>query len=467
VAGYIEDRWVNKTIIDPKTKKKKHTDRYGKGDRYKVDGIPGVQGKTFKSLKDAEIWKAKAQTKAGEGTWVDPRNGDMLLREYVEAVWWPSLRVPPGSKESMRTRVFRHILPHVGALPLNRVGSEEIKAWVVRAEKDIDVSTIRTTWQHFSQIMQAATKAKRIAVNPFRDPDLKAPTVTDSKAHAWPREVVAAVRSELHPRYRILVDEAVGAGVRQGEAFGLTLDDIDGDELKVVRQVLKIGGKLAFGPPKGNKERRAPCPAELAEAMRAYAEEFPAVAVTLPWVDPNKPNLPWADRPKKTFKLLVTTTHLDCAGGGAVNRSTFDEHQWKWALVRAGVIPEPTVTYVQANGKKPWRRVEWDMPREDGFHVLRHTMASIVLSEGETIQQLAAWLGHGDPGFTYRVYAHFLPKSGKNAIKALGGWVGEPAEVAPGAGPADLADALAQILASESDLEGLRRGLAALLSPEP
>jgi integrase len=111
--------------------------------------------------------------------------------------------------------------------------------------------------------------------------------------------------------------------------------------------------------------------------------------------------------------------------GGAVNRVTFDDKQWKPALARAGVIPEPEVEYVQGAGKKPWRRVSWKMPREDGFHVLRHTFASVVLAAGETITQLAAWLGHSDPAFTLRTYVHFMPKSGKRALAALGSWMGQ------------------------------------------
>ncbi|MFF2597443.1 tyrosine-type recombinase/integrase, partial [Priestia megaterium] len=80
-------------------------------------------------------------------------------------------------------------------------------------------------------------------------------------------------------------------------------------------------------------------------------------------------------------------------------------------LVRAGVLAAPEVEYIQANGKKPWARKAWNMPREDGFHVTRHTFASIVLEAGETITQLAAWLGHSDPAFTLRTYVHFMPKS--------------------------------------------------------
>ncbi|WP_285439702.1 hypothetical protein [Streptomyces sp. ISL-11] len=40
-----------------------------------------------------------------------------------------------------------------------------------------------------------------------------------------------------------------------------------------------------------------------------------------------------------------------------------------------------------------------------------NTFASIVLHAGETIIQLAAWLGHSDPAFTLRTYVHFMPKS--------------------------------------------------------
>ncbi|WP_406418954.1 hypothetical protein [Streptomyces sp. NBC_00842] len=92
-------------------------------------------------------------------------------------------------------------------------------------------------------------------------------------------------------------------------------------------------------------------------------------------------------------------------------------------LIGRGVIPEPDVEYIQAAGKKVWARREWNMPRENGFHVTRHTFASIVLHEGETITQPAAWLGHADPAFTLRTYTHFMPRSGTMAIAALGRWI--------------------------------------------
>lgn len=440
MPGYIEDRWYKKGPPDGRGRPTRvETERHGKGKRWRVAGIPGVRDRSFDKEAPAKAWLKASATDSSRGTFYDPRDGNITLAEYVEGTWWPNLRMGPGTKQSMKPRIFRHILPHMGSLPLNRIGPDEVKAWLVRVEQDIDVNTVRTTWRHFSSILQAAHKAKRIPENPFRDEDLSPPTAPPSKAQAWPAETVAAMREALAPRYRILLDLGVGAGLRQGECLGFSPDDIDGDVIHVTRQVVRVGGRLAFAPPKRGKLRDAPCPAELAKAVKEFANVFPTVEVTLPWIDPTRPSLPWDKRPKKTVRLLVTTPRTDGISGGAINRVTWDEANWKPALVRAGVIPKPVVEYIQANGKKPWARKQWNMPREDGFHVTRHTFASIVLQAGETITQLAAWLGHTDPAFTLRAYTHFMPKSGTMAIAALGEWVASGA-VAAIAVEADVTD---------------------------
>ncbi|MFJ8583689.1 tyrosine-type recombinase/integrase [Streptomyces sp. NPDC093595] len=429
MPGYIEDRWYRKGPVDPKTGKQTRvkTARYGKGMRWRVAGIPGVRDRSFEKEAQAKAWLKESATDSTRGTFYDPRDGNMLLDEYVREHWWPNLRKAPGTKQSMKPRVFNHILPHVGHLPLNRIGHDEIRAWLTRVEEDIDVNTVRTTWRHFSSIMQAAHKAKRIPENPFRDEDLSPPSAPESRAKAWPQETVCAVRKELGSRYSILLDLGVGAGLRQGECFGISGDDVDGEEINVVRQVVRVGGRLAFAPPKGNKTRTAPCPPALAKVIKEYANVFPSVEVTLPWVDPDRPNLAWEKRPLRTVRLLVTTPRTSGVSGGAMNRSYFDDRLWKPALAAAGVIDQPEIEYVQGNGKKPWRRVIWKMPREEGFHVTRHTFASIVLAAGETVTQLAAWLGHSDPAFTLRTYVHFMPKSGRRAMTALGAWMAHEA----------------------------------------
>ncbi|WP_440068990.1 tyrosine-type recombinase/integrase [Streptosporangium sp. OZ121] len=49
--------------------------------------------------------------------------------------------------------------------------------------------------------------------------------------------------------------------------------------------------------------------------------------------------------------------------------------------------------------------------RENGFHMLRHHFASVLLERGVSIKAVADFLGHADPGFTLRTYTHLMPSS--------------------------------------------------------
>ena len=91
MPGYIEDRWMTKKP-DPATGKKRRTSRWGKGKRYRVAGIPGVKDRSFEKLEGpegAKAWLAKAQHESTSGEFVDPRRGQILLRDYIEDDWWP------------------------------------------------------------------------------------------------------------------------------------------------------------------------------------------------------------------------------------------------------------------------------------------------------------------------------------------------------------------------------------------
>ncbi|MFJ4859012.1 tyrosine-type recombinase/integrase [Streptomyces sp. NPDC088730] len=110
--------------------------------------------------------------------------------------------------------------------------------------------------------------------------------------------------------------------------------------------------------------------------------------------------LPWGkpEGEDKKFSPLLTTRF-----GDAIAVNTWNTHTWKPALAQAGVIPP------RAEGAKAWR---WAAAPKDGFHVLRHTCASIMLEAGESVVTLASWLGHSSPVITLGYYAHFMPEAG-------------------------------------------------------
>jgi integrase len=54
------------------------------------------------------------------------------------------------------------------------------------------------------------------------------------------------------------------------------------------------------------------------------------------------------------------------------------------------------------------------------MHAARYYYASALLEDGVSIRAVAEYLGHNDPGFTRRVYAHLMPSSERGVDRALG-----------------------------------------------
>ena len=86
------------------------------------------------------------------------------------------------------------------------------------------------------------------------------PRATPGRA-PWRLEQVTAVSAALPDRYQVMVALAAGCGLRQGEAFGLGVDDGDflGGMIHVRRQAKLIGSRQVFAPPKGGKNVTCHC----------------------------------------------------------------------------------------------------------------------------------------------------------------------------------------------------------------
>ncbi|WP_425444206.1 hypothetical protein [Streptomyces uncialis] len=76
-------------------------------------------------------------------------------------------------------------------------------------------------------------------------------------------------------------------------------------------------------------------------------------------------------------------------------------------------------------GAKAW---QWEAAPRDGFRVLRHTCASVMLEAGESVVTLARGLGHSSPTVTLSYYAHFMPEAGAKGRTVIDGVLGSGRE---------------------------------------
>jgi integrase len=393
---------------DPATGKRTRKERYGQGLRYRVCGIPGVKDESFAKLEDAKDWLAKAQVDAREGKYIDPRLGSITLAEYVEKIWWPNRNDPTNTRGPMWSRISNHILPYMGHIPINLIDVEHLRAWLaaLRRSGRVNEATIAVIWTHLVTILGSAV-GKRLPRNPCEDIGDERPTGNgEVKARAWEADEVRRIRAGLPDWYRVIADLGVGAGLRQGEAFGFSPDDVD-----EARMVIHLRRQLLWDPskpycklPKGRKERDIPLSPRLLKHIREHEERHPPVELVLPWEGPGNGN-----RDAVRVRLLTTTRFRN-----PINPSTYNEKNLKPALVAAGLL-DPRDEDAPGSG--------WVASREMMHHRFRHTYASVQLHAGEDVVSVSHWMGHASPEITFRTYAHFMPDAGMRGRSAVDEWL--------------------------------------------
>ncbi|MFB6860471.1 tyrosine-type recombinase/integrase [Streptomyces virginiae] len=401
MAGHIQDRWYK---TEPNTDGKPvrvKTDRYGTGLRYRARYIGPDGTEKSKSFRDrekrlAEQWLAQVEADMTRGQYVDPRAGRITFQQFAEK-WVAKLTTDEVSRTAVESRLRLHAYPYLGRRPLGSFQPAHIRDWLGElASTSLAANSRRAIFENASSVLNAAVDDGILRQNPCRATSVKAPQTVQTRVKPWTVERLLGVRTALPGRYRAMADVGGGCGLRQGEIFGLPVDEVGflSGWVHVGYQVKRIHGTLVFAPPKRGKVRDVPLPRAVAEALTEHMRLFPPARVTLPWLTP--------DGPPVTKSLLFSGTT-----GNAVWRSAFNDQIWKPALAAAGIIPMPE------KGER------YASAREHGMHALRHFYASVLLDAGENIKALSTYLGHSDPGFTLKVYTHLMPSSEGRTRKAV------------------------------------------------
>jgi integrase len=174
---------------------------------------------------------------------------------------------------------------------------------------------------------------------------------------------------------------AIHTGMREGELLGLKWEDVDleGKEpvLRLRRALVRVGGKVTLGDLKTRKSRRSVRLISVAaEALRSHLERQ-------------------LEEMERTGSLylpggLVFATE----SGSLINPSNLRNRSLKPLLKRAGL---PNIC----------------------FHDLRHTCATLLLSQGTHPKLVQELLGHATISMTLDTYSHFLPSMGDLTVRAM------------------------------------------------
>jgi integrase len=198
-------------------------------------------------------------------------------------------------------------------------------------------------------------------------------------------QVRAFLDVAANDRFFALYCLAVGTGMRQAEMLGLTWSAVDLDRgvLAVQQQLVRVRGVgLTFSEPKTSKARRSiTLPAFAVEALKWHRKAQLAEHLAM--------------GPKWTDLHLVFANEI----GKPLERSNLVRRSFEPLLARAG------------------------LPRIR-FHDLRHTAATLLLSQGTHPKVVQERLGHATIAMTLDVYSHVVPSMQRDAATQLDGLIG-------------------------------------------
>lgn len=351
-----------------------------------------ARAKTFRRKVEADRFAAMVSADIVRGHYIDPDAGKVRFDDYA-AQWLAAQTFEDGTVEMVELRFRLHVMPHLGSRNLADIQPSTIQGWL-RTLTGLSGNYQKVMYANVSSVFTAAVDDGLIPKNPCKAPSVRRPKSDPRKLKPWTREQAMAVRDQLPDQFKLVVDLEIGLGLRQGEIFGLSWDDIDLNtgEIEIKRQVKLLGSnRQLFGLPKGRKIRAVPLPDRVLELINDHVTRYPPRSVTLPWDK--------SDGPERTFDLILYSRE-----SRALNRNYFNPKIWRPALRAAGL----------------------EAKRENRCHALRHFYASTLLDAGESILALSEYLGHADPGFTLRTYTHLMPSSTERTKAAIDAMLSVP-----------------------------------------
>lgn len=327
---------------------------------------------SYDRKKDAELREREAKRDLDLGQFSRPKR--IGFADFIER-WFATLAVRDSSLSDYRN-TCRHLAAHFGNRTMNTITAEEIDGFLAEFGKTHAPTTVRKTATRLRQLFKRAVSWGYLTSSPALELS-NVPRAPKSSAQRiiGPEQVNDLLRAA--PAYwRPLFLTAAMTGLRRGELFGLTWGDILWAERKIRVQHQLQDGRLVE-PKSESARRRIDAGTKLLGTLAEHRAICPVSDLDLVFPTPSGRPIHPSDWNRDVFK---PTTHR-------------------------AMLPDLTL------------------------HDLRHTYASALIHQCQSVKYVQTVMGHASAQTTLDVYGHLFESGGQDAARQLEDWLAGPHSV--------------------------------------
>jgi integrase len=365
--------------------------------KYDVASDGGGRRTVYKSFKgskrQAQVELSRLLTQAAEGTHVDPSK--LTIEKYLRTRfehWKLAKTIGPVTAQRYAELIDLHIVPYIGARPLQRLSTQDIETWhttlLTRGRKarkgyeeaggGLSARTVGHCHRLLSKMLNEGMRHGLVGRNVCR---LQGAPKTAAK------EVAILSPEQVNELPTLLHGHALEApalislhtGMRRGELLALRWENVDFEEEKIlVRESLEQtrNGLRFKGPKTASGKRDITLPAIVVDILQAHR--------------------------KRDLERRIGLGQGKPSGRDLVFPA-WDGTPWP-----------------PNNLSSDWSKLSHELGLGVSFHALRHTHASFLLDLGNVeVVTISKRLGHSSPAVTLAIYAHLIRQDDRKAAHAI------------------------------------------------
>lgn len=362
---------------------------------YKENGYAKTKSVTAPTKTECEERLGKLREEVGRRS--ERIKPDMLFGDWID-FWYQNFSKPklrPTTQACYEGRIYTHIIPSIGQIPLCKLTQNELQQFYARMKKGgrkkhvekfgegLSDRMVRSCHTTCRTALEKAVTEGLIRVNPAVGCKLP-PKKAKEMQVLTPAEIIRFLTQAKEEGYYEIFLLELTTGMRRGEIIGLKWRDLDlaTGELHIARQVIRVKGETVVSQPKTKFSIRtvilAPDMIEILAELKKHTHGEWMFPSPVKEGEPRNPSSVY-----HRFQLILERSHC----------------------------------------------------KKIRFHDLRHTFATMALENGMDIKTLSAMIGHISSETTLNIYSHITDTMQQQAAvridREIGGTDAEMPEPPP------------------------------------